>query len=114
MERLSSSRVLTVLSVLCSLLHWSHGTDIKIDSYEITTPSNPASDVTYNRVTDTSLVFKVTVSSASTGGNVEGIDVYFEATDNSLVGTQKRQGVALQLIRQLLVVRVMSSSQEIR
>ncbi|XP_070546006.1 uncharacterized protein [Ptychodera flava] len=92
MGRLSSSRVLTVLSVLCSLLQWSHGTDIKIDSYEISNPADPASDVTYNRVTDTSLVFTVTVSSAATGGDVDGIDVYFVDTSDAMIGTAKAAG----------------------
>ncbi|XP_070546009.1 uncharacterized protein [Ptychodera flava] len=66
--------------------------NIKIDSYEITNPADPASDVTYNRATDTSLVFKVTVSSAAEGGNVEGIDVYFARADNSVIGTAKAAG----------------------
>ncbi|XP_070546007.1 uncharacterized protein [Ptychodera flava] len=68
------------------------GQDVTIDSYSITTPSDPA-QISYNRVTDTTITFTVTVNSGSSGGDIDGIDVaFYDISDTKIAGTEQAAG----------------------
>ncbi|XP_070546191.1 uncharacterized protein [Ptychodera flava] len=84
--------LVVLLSVSPFLLTRIKAQDVTISLYFISDPSD-ASQISYNRVTDTTITFTVTVDSGASGGDVDGIDVYFvDSSDTKISGTEQAAG----------------------
>ncbi|XP_070546456.1 uncharacterized protein [Ptychodera flava] len=84
--------LVALLAVSFFLLACIEAQDVTIDSYAITNPSDPA-QISYNRATDTTITFTVTVNSGSSGGDIDGIDVaFYDISDTKIAGTEQAAG----------------------